>query len=415
MSYLPPITESDVIDGLYLRYLKFFGLWGVINDYRTTGKRNRIIKFQLLITLMFAVPYIFTQYLSFFVIKVDIQKATFLNLHTLPAIQICCKIMVIWFRLDSQCRLFNLVRKDFIYIPEYNREAANKIFKEISNKANILCIAAFIVNTAVIISSIAVPGISVDYILYHTGNMDAITSGRKKILGGWYPLQMDESPHYEIVFVYETTFILWAGILLAVYISLFYQVLMCLYAQFSVLCIHVSSLRSDPDAEKKYRNRKVDSEIYKELYIIIRNHQKLLSYANELRSVYNPLVTMILGIGIFVLIIAVFQFLFGSPGNPTFIFKSLLFLAYQGIEVCMFCFGSSYVETASSDLHFAIYSSDWYKADIKFQKAAQMMMIRTRKGVTLTAIRMYNINVETMMSIFQFTYTVSAFMSRMNE
>ncbi|KAE8572942.1 Odorant receptor 54, partial [Halyomorpha halys] len=88
----------------------------------------------------------------------------------------------------------------------------------------------------------------------------------------------------------------------------------------------------------------------------------------------------------------------GTFGNPISMFLSVMFIAYQGIEVCMFCFGSSYVETASSDLQFAIYSSDWYKADIKFRKAAQMMMIRARKGVTLTAIRMYPINLETMMS-----------------
>lgn len=284
MSYQSPIYDSDVIDGLYLRYLKFFGLWRVINDYRTTGKKNAIIKFQLAITLMFAVPYIFTQYLSFFVIKVDIQKATFLNLHTLPAIQICCKILVIWFRLDSQCRLFNLVRKDFLYIPQCNKTSAEEIFKRISKKANVLCMAAFIVNTSVVISSIAVPGISVDYILYHTGNMDAVTTGKKKILGGWYPLQMDVTPYYEIVFVYETTFILWAGILLAVYISLFYQTLMCLYAQFSVLCVHASSLRVDSDAKKitmlrrYHRYQSVDSEMYKELYIIIQYHKKLLRF-----------------------------------------------------------------------------------------------------------------------------------------
>ncbi|CAH1406947.1 unnamed protein product [Nezara viridula] len=52
MNHQPSISDSDVIDGLYMKYLKFFGLWKVINDYRTTGKRNAIIKFQLAMTLM---------------------------------------------------------------------------------------------------------------------------------------------------------------------------------------------------------------------------------------------------------------------------------------------------------------------------------------------------------------------------
>ncbi|CAH1406946.1 unnamed protein product [Nezara viridula] len=69
----------------------------------------------------------------------------------------------------------------------------------------------------------------------------------------------------------------------------------------------------------------------------------------------------------------------------------------------------------SSDLQFAIYSSDWYKADTKFRTDAQMMMTRAMKGETLTAIRMYPINVETIMSILHFTYSASAVLSRMAE
>ncbi|CAH1407257.1 unnamed protein product [Nezara viridula] len=107
---------------------------------------------------------------------------------------------------------------------------------------------------------------------------------------------------------------------------------------------------------------------------------------------------MILGTGVFVLILAGFQFLFGTTATTIFIVKSLIFLPYQAIEVCMFCFASSYLETASSDIQFAIYSSDWYKANIKFRKAAQMMMVRAMKGETLKAVSMYPINVETMMS-----------------
>ncbi|KAE8573622.1 odorant receptor 10-like [Halyomorpha halys] len=408
------ILDSDIIDGLDMKYLKFFGLWKIINDYRTTRKKNSILKFKVITTLFLTIPYIVSQYLSYWMIEVDIQKATFLNLHSLPALQICCKVLVLWFRIDSQSRLFNLLKKDFFGIPKSKEGEAKSIFSKMTSECNKLCSAAFLINTSVVILSIIDPGISVDYIMYHTGNMHAVTSGKKKILGGWYPLPIDKSPYYEAVFVYEILLIIWGGILLAVYVCLFYQVLMCLYAQFSVLALQVSTLKYSYIQDGKGRES-VNSKLYKELYEVIKEHQKILRYAEELRSVYNPLVTMILGVGIFVLIIAVFQFLFGSTGNPMFIFRSLQFLAYQGIEVSMFCFGSSYIQNASSDLHFAIYSSDWYKADVKFRKAAQMMMIRAKKGVTLTATRIYPVNVETIMAMLQFTYSVSALMSRMTE
>nr|XP_014290807.1 odorant receptor 85b-like [Halyomorpha halys] len=81
----------------------------------------------------------------------------------------------------------------------------------------------------------------------------------------------------------------------------------------------------------------------------------------------------------------------------------------------LFCYGSSLIETASTDLHFAVYCSDWYRADTKFRKSAQMMMIRARKNMNLTAIVMYPINMETLGSICQFTYSTAALMSGMVE
>ncbi|KAE8573738.1 odorant receptor 10-like [Halyomorpha halys] len=412
MSVHTPIKDSEIIDGLNIWYLKLFGLWKVINDYRTTGKKNSIINLQLTITLAYSIPYILCQLMSCYFIKMDLKKITFIFLLTLSKIQICIKVLVVWFFLRIQCRLSNLMKKDFIDLPEHKKSEAKQIFKKIAFQTNLLSVAAFIINTSYYIVSIGFPDTPVDYILHHTGNTFRATTGRMKIVGGWYPIPFDKTPYFEIIFFYEASMMMWVGTFLAVYVSLFYQTLMCLYAQFAVLGIKLTTLDSGDGKEKIWKS---DSERYNELLAIIKYHQKLLRYADELRLVYNPLVTMILGTGVFVLILAAFQFLFGTTTSTIFIVKSLIFLPYQAIEVCMFCFASSYLETASSDVLFAIYNSDWYKADIKFRKSAQMMMIRAKKGETLKSVSIYPINVETMMSIFQFTYTVSALMLKTTE
>ncbi|KAE8573623.1 odorant receptor 4-like [Halyomorpha halys] len=412
------IEDSDIIDGLSVRYLKIFGIWKVINDYRTSEKRNYILKFQLIITLVLAIPSIIPQYFSFLVIQVDIQKATILNFHSLPSLQVLCKLLVFWFRIDSLCKLYNLMTKDFLdkTIPDCEIESVKHIYTKMSKRTNIIVLTACIVINCGVFLLVLFPSISVDYILYHTGNMYEVTTGRKKISTGWYPLPMDKSPWYEIILVYEGLVVLWAGSFIFVFMCLYYQLLMCLHAQFIVLGSHVSTLKIESLFEELEATDRIKNvEMYKKLYRILQDHQKLISFADELRTVYNPLVTMILGMGISVLIIAVFQFLLGKTGDPMFILRSFMFLLYQCIEVSMFCYSSSFIETASSDLHFAIYSSDWYKAGTKFRKAAQMMMIRARKGVTLTAIRMYPINLETIMAILQFTYTVATLISRFTE
>lgn len=287
MSDHTPIKDSEIIDGLSVRYLKVFGLWKVINDYRITGKKNIIMKLQLAITLMYVVPYISCQLLSFFIIDMDLQKVTFITLHTLGDIQICCKVLVIWFRLDKQCRLANLMKKDFLQLPEYKKPAARKIFKNIAWQSNLLCIAALTINTSYYIVSITNPDTSVDYILYHTGNMFEVTTGRMKIMGGWYPLPIDRSPYYEIIYVYESTLFIWVGTFLAVYVSLFYQTLMCLYAQFAVLGIKLSTLSSE-DGGENVKERKTEKEMYEELHTIIKYHQKLLRYFNIALLNYKP-------------------------------------------------------------------------------------------------------------------------------
>ncbi|KAE8573100.1 odorant receptor 24a-like [Halyomorpha halys] len=412
------MRDSDVIDGLSIRYLKIFGIWKIINDYRTTGNKNMILKIQVIVTVMLSVPSILSQYLALFVIEVDIQKATILNFHALPPLQALSKQLVFWFNIDSICRLYNLMRKDFLEktVNDIEREKVEFIYRKFSRETNTTCLVAFIVINIAGSFVLLFPGISVDYILYHTGKLSAVTTGRRKISTGWYPLPMDTSPCYEIVVLYEGILVMWCGYAIIIFMCLYYQLLMCLRTQFALIVSHVSTLKIDYEYEKNsIEYRFTNQQVYSRMYRILQDHQKLLSYAAELRSVYNPLVTMILGVGMSVLVIAVFQFLFGQRGDLMFMARSFIYVMYQSVEVSMFCFGSLYIQMASSDLHSAIYSSDWYKADVKFRKMAQMMMIRAKKGETLTAIRMYPINAETIMAIFQFTYTVATLMSRLVE
>nr|WVD93643.1 odorant receptor 30 [Graphosoma rubrolineatum] len=406
------ITDEDVIDGLSIRYLKLTGLWSFLNEYRTTGNKNAIMKLKIFFTIFISSPYIVFQYLSYFMIKVDLEKATFLNLHAWPGVQVTFKIMVFWFRIDNISRLCDLMRKDFLTLPEHKRDEAKRIYIKITRFFNILVKTSFILGFSTVIPYISQPSVSVDYLLYHTGNMADVKGGRYKILHGWYPLPIDKSPYYEAVFVYEALLLTWNDIIFSVLDSLYYQILMCLYAQFLVLGHQLSTLKIPDSQNPKIRFNENNSSIYQELCQIIKDHQKLLSYTNEIRRIYNPLLTIVLGMGICVFIIGVFQFLFGKT-TPIFTFLNFMFLSYEATEIALFCFGSSLIEKASSDLQFAIYSSDWYIADKKFRKAAQMLMTRSQKAETLTALKMYPINVETMMSIMQFTYSVATLMPSM--
>lgn len=283
----PVIGDEDILDGLSVWFLKMTGLWRVINHYRVTGKRNRIIKFKLFVTLLLNLPYIISQYLAFFFIKVDIQKTTFLNLHSVPCLQIVARFMVFWFRVDSVTEFYSLVRKDFLTcVPESKREAVRDMNRKISWKANMLYNSTIICNLSVAALWIAVPGISVEYIAHRTGNMADVKGGKKKILGGWYPLPITESPYYEVIFYMEIILQLWDSVMLSVYAGIFFLPLVCLHAQFSALGHHLSTLTAE---DSNVGGPAEDSPIYRQLYQIIGEHLKLIKYISKFSLLYNML------------------------------------------------------------------------------------------------------------------------------
>nr|WVD93635.1 odorant receptor 22 [Graphosoma rubrolineatum] len=419
MGYQAVIKDSDVIEGLSIRFLKFFGMWNAVNEYRNTGKRSLIIKIYIFGSFLLTVPAAIFQTQSIFTIEFDLQKATFMYMHTLPAISLCCRIIVFWFRMDGQCKLYDLMRSDFFVIPERLREKVREVYKETNKISNKCCLVPFVWNIGIQIWFIAFPGVSVEYIQHRTGSMSAVTTGKKKILSGWYPFPIEEYPYYQIVYVYECLCLLWACNVMAMYYAFFYQILMCLHAQFVVLAFRLTNLKVDSTNGdvRRYRipGHNGNSKINEEMKEIFKDHQKLLRYTEELRSIYNPLVTMTLGIGILVLIIGAAQILLGKTSDPSFLFQLFQIFSFQFIEMALFCFGSSLIETASSDLHYAVYFSEWYRADVEFGKAVQMLMIRAKKRINLTAITIYPVNMETLGSICQFTYSTAALMAGMVE
>ncbi|CAH1399727.1 unnamed protein product [Nezara viridula] len=96
-------------------------------------------------------------------------------------------------------------------------------------------------------------------------------------------------------------------------------------------------------------------------------------------------------------------------------FKLMMYFSFALIEITLLCVSSSFVESASMAIQDSVYSSDWYSADKAFATTAQMIMIRAKRPVTLTALKMYPVNMETMIAIFRFIYSAVAVLSKMKE
>nr|XP_014293234.2 odorant receptor 47b-like [Halyomorpha halys] len=154
--------------------------------------------------------------------------------------------------------------------------------------------------------------------------------------------------------------------------------------------------------------------MHKEFVAIIRDHQYLLRCGKIIKECYNTYITALLLAGGNLMIITVFQFFYGKKDIPTTI-NFVFYLSYGVMEISLLCWTTTLLETASTNIAFSIYSSDWYTCHKKLRNTGQMIMLRSEKPLSLAGFKVYHVNLETLMNIMQFTYSSSALMSRMVE
>ncbi|KAE8573643.1 odorant receptor 43b isoform X1 [Halyomorpha halys] len=412
------VMEKDLMDGLSIFFVKYLGFWGTVNTYRTSGKANFFFKVQWFLTFL-CIPFPIFQFMSPAYIKFDLEKATIIMLNTLSFLQMTFKQVVYSMNLKEHAALLEVMTNDILRsLPEYKKPNAKRIFKRITKKCNFWCfIAVVIAFTAVSLWTMN-PCISSEYIANHVGNMKDVTTGPKKILGGWYPIPFTRSPWEEIVYVYEFLLFFWVGYTVMIYELVITMEVMTLHAQVSVLNYHVSTLSKKEIVQysdkKGLTQGEVEDLFYKELLAIIRDQEMLFGYGERLKNCFNGYITMLLATGGLLLIASIFQFLFGAKDAIVSI-NYMFYLLYEVAEFIFLCFATTMLETSSTNIAFSIYNSEWFTSDKRSRDTIQMIMIRSRKPMSLIAVKMYPVNVETLMSVFQFAYSASALISRMVE
>lgn len=266
-----PLVESELIDGLSIRYLRYYGQLRVINEYRTRGRIHSFLILQIILTAVIIVPFTLFQFICPLYIDIDIEKATILTLHTLSCIQSYAKPGVFLFYAKIQSGLFDVIRRDLLTcIPPEKQAEASRIYKKISSRSNLFCFLANFTNFLGTSAWCSSPGIRSEYIAFHVGNMNEVTTGPVKILGGWYPIPFTISPWAEMVYFYEILVLLWCCIIVSLYECMLLQLVMSLYAHFQVLGYHLSTLRVESSTDRNF--------MYEQYLAIIQDHQKLLRY-----------------------------------------------------------------------------------------------------------------------------------------
>ncbi|XP_066904021.1 uncharacterized protein, partial [Halyomorpha halys] len=330
-----PVSRSDLLEGLSVIHLEVFSLWTALNTYRKSSKKSYRLLAYIIFTVVVVSPYLISQILCAFYIKMDLQMAIYLILNTMPPYQAFTKMGVFWFRMEEMATLFDLLREDFLTcIPPHKKSKAKEIYRSITKRSNLFCFLAFFANTMTVVTWIAMPGFDT--------NLEG--TGRKKIIAGWYPFPYSETPYYEVVVTYESVLMVWFGLSLCPYECFLVQLLSGLCAHFTVLNHHLATLTKEDVFGKIPENHGgVNAVMNEELKKIFDDYNKLLRYGDILKDVYNVFVTIILGMVMTDLITASLHLLF-TPSDALFTVNLILFFLHSLVEIALICFTSSYVE-----------------------------------------------------------------------
>nr|AXX83065.1 odorant receptor [Yemma signatus] len=423
MDFSGSVRESDLVEGLDISLFKLSGIWGILNHYRDHRERSWTLYSFIALSFVSLFSFVLFQVYNIFFISFDVRVVSLLILNPLTTIQSLTKLAVLFISIEKQAALLNLFRRDFLpSITREKQERASDIYRYLSKQSNYFCFLATFANTLCVMFWNVLPIIRSDAV-ENLLNVKLKADGEpNKILGGWYPIPYGESPWYEAVYVYEFIACCWCGFIISFYEILLISLVMMLGTHIRVLGFHIARLtedtRANPHGWVDLGGREASPvgdpgiSSYQLLLLYIKDHQMLMKVGDEFRKMYNHLITMQLGLGLLIMTISVFHFIFVEK-NFFMTFKFLVYLTYQVTEIVLYCYCGTFLETASSDVVFAIYNTDWYRLDKKFRCSSQMLMIRAQTPLSLIAVRLYPVNSVTLLSMMQFTYSMAAFLCRL--
>ncbi|XP_065363825.1 odorant receptor 7a-like [Calliphora vicina] len=155
-----------------------------------------------------------------------------------------------------------------------------------------------------------------------------------------------------------------------------------------------------------------NDEHYEQLVLCIKDHQNLLSLVDIISPVIS--ITMFIQFTITALILGttlinifIFADLSGQIG-------SVLYLLAVLVQTSPCCFQATCLTDDSEQLALAIFHCKWIGKDIRFRKLMIYFMMRSQTPITLTALKLFPITLNTSVGIVKFSFSLYMFIKEMD-
>ncbi|XP_037872063.1 odorant receptor 4 isoform X3 [Bombyx mori] len=212
-----------------------------------------------------------------------------------------------------------------------------------------------------------------------------------------YPFDKTQPIFHEIVYVFET----FSGVI-SVCCMLGSDLLFMTMSSHISMLLRLLQVQIRRLATTEGRNYESDNDCYDEIISVVKIHQRLIFYINDLEnafSVVNLINVLLSSVNI---CCVVFTIVFLQPWMEM---SDKFFLGAALTQMGIVCWYADDIYRASVGVSDAVYESGWYRTNTRCRRALLVVLQRSQKPLFFTALKFRSITLTTYSSILTTAYS----------
>nr|XP_013189933.1 unnamed protein product [Amyelois transitella] len=236
--------------------------------------------------------------------------------------------------------------------------------------------------------------------LFISNNEDTVkntTVSYPPIMSSWTPFERSQGFGYCLVFIEQTWFCCYAGVITSFYDSTVIVLMNFFAGQMHLLNINCSRLFENSG---ELTNHEAEQKI-RECH---NHHLSLLKYCKILDSVLSPVMFLYVIICSLMICTNAVKLTSDSTTKMEKI-RIVVYLTALISQLLLYCWHSNEVLVMSKQVDYGVYKSDWWTQDVKIRRSILLLGGQLRKTVCFAAGPFVNLNVPTFIAILKGSYS----------
>ncbi|GLH00942.1 Odorant receptor 22c [Gryllus bimaculatus] len=255
----------------------------------------------------------------------------------------------------------------------------------------------------------------------------------------WTPYDEVSEPWYTLIYLENILVELMCILMLVVYDNFFFTFLHSASAQFKIIQASLEELRArsvaavrarrgaalggveaqkkaeaQADVWEKEEKVEVDVEMRRRLKAIVRHHDMVYRFVDDVESFANPVLLNQFGSSSIICCMAAFNVAL-NPSLDVRILTCACVFGAAVFELGIFCAVGDHLMDQSLKVDFAAYNSEWYRSSIRIRRDISIIKMRTSRCAKITIGKFSPLNLKSYASIMHLIYSYYTMLTGVNK